>query len=257
MRLAVILPHRNRDVYKDFQKEYLPNYLSKQGIEHRVFFCEQQDNLLFSRAVAINVGFSFALENYAPDYVVVGDIDLVPLTVDYAYTNTSEVWFGNAGGVKVLTNEFIIANGYNNYFRGWGYEDSEFWYRLDVMGIKMIDWKYTAADGTTMVDLEMHAADSLEHSLGYFGGQTNVRFYHPKEVDVTRHVNTIYPKTWLTEDIKANNADLCVAIKSLPKQDAIPYFMRNGLNQINTKKVEVLSATNNCVEIAFKTLQVL
>jgi len=256
LKLAVVLPHKDRDVYKNFQKYYLSDYLSKQGIEHKLFFCEQRDNLLFSRAMAINVGVLFALEHYAPDYLVIGDIDLVPLTVDYTYPGTAEVWFGNAGGIKLLTTDFLLVNGYNNIFRGWGYEDSEFWYRLDVLGVPVTYWKYKALEGTTMVDLEMNTLDSYAHSLNYFGGLTNIRFFHPQEVDVTKHINTVYPKTWLTDDIKTQNAKLSDSIKALPKYELIPYFMRHGLHEINPRKIEVIDLTAKTIEISFNSLTI-
>ncbi len=257
MKLAVIVPTKNREVYKTFQKSYLPAYLNKQGIIAKVFFVEQQDNLLFSRAAAANAGVLYALETYNPDYLVFNDVDLVPLNVSYTYNKSAEIWFCNAGGIKILTKDFILINGYNNSFRGWGYEDSELCHRLNTFEVPNVQWNLEAPNGTEMVDLEMSTLDSRAHSIGYFGGLTNLRFYHPREVAVTSGVNTIYEKTWLAPTIKQNNADLCDAIKSLPKPDALSYFMRHGLNQINTKNITVVSDTDTLAEISFNSLTIL
>lgn len=257
MKLAVIFPTQNREVYKTFQKSYLPAYLNKQGITAKVFFAEQQDNLLFSRSRAVNAGVLYALETYSPDYLVISDVDLVPLNVPYTYNKSAEVWFCNAGGLKILTKDFILINGYNNSFRGWGYEDSELWHRLDTFGVPNVDWKFEAPKGTEMVDLEMINRDSRAHTTGYFNGLTNLRFYHPSEVAVTSGVNTIYEKNWLDPNTQQNNAALCDAIKSLPRLDALPYFMRHGLNQINTRNITVVSDTDTSAEISFNSLTIL
>lgn len=251
-KLAVILPHKDRDAYKEFQKEYLPDYLFRHGIEHKLFFSEQADNSLFSRSMSINVGFLYAVTDYEPTYVVIGDIDMVPLNIDYRYAGIAETWFGNAGGVKIKTNDFMLVNGFNNNFRGWGYEDSEFYFRLDTLGVVHREWKRTVPCGAEMVDLEMQSQDSRLHSLGYFGKE-NPRFYHPKEKEITKHITAVYPKTWLTGEIKASNAKLCDTIKALPKGEAIPYFLKNGLNQINLETISVISNSKRIAEVSFNS----
>ena len=256
MKLAVISATQNREVYKTFQKSYLPAYLKRQGIAAKVFFSEQSDNLLFNKSKALNAGVTYALETYSPDYLIVNDIDIVPLIVPYTYDKSAEVWFGNAGGLKIKTNDFILINGYNNSFKGWGYEDSELLHRMNIFGVPSVDWKFAAPEGTEMVDLEMMNHDSKAHSEKYFNGRTNLRLYHPREVAVTSGINIIYEKNWLDPVTQQQNSALCDAIKSLPIADAIPYFMRHGLNQINSKKITVVSETDEYAELSFNSLTI-
>lgn len=247
MKLAVLLPHRDREAYKEFQKEYLTKYLFNRGIEHKVFLCEQKNDKLFNRSKSINVAFTLALEDYRPDYIVVSDIDFVPLNVDYAWKNFAEVWFGNAGGVKVLASDFILVNGFNNTFAGWGYEDSEFWDRLDTFSIHPQEWK-TYAHTAEMVDLEMTSSDSLEHSVSYFG-YSGPRFYKPSEREETKHIDIVYKKSWLTPEGRENNAKLCDSIKTMARDEKVQYFKNNGLNQLSINDVCIESDSATVAEV--------
>lgn len=247
-KLALILPHKDREIYKEFQRTYFPAYLHRQNIDYKVILCEQKNLNTFNRAKTINMAFKFASEKYKPDYIVVGDIDLVPLNIDYRYRGIAEVWFGNAGGLKISSKAFTKANGFNNNFVGWGYEDSEFWRRLQVLDIEVEVWKERLLYPAEMVDLEMHNLDSRGHSFSYFG-MDNPRMFHPSEKEITKHIRTLYPKTWLTDEGKANNAAFCNSIQAMPKEEAINYFKVNGLNEIKLSDVQFVSDINNLVEV--------
>lgn len=235
-RLAVLLPHRDRKEFKDFQISYLPNFVKSQGIDCKIFFCEQKDDKVFNRSRCINFAFKFCMENYSPDYVVVSDIDIVPFVVDYGWHGVAEAWFMNAGGMKILSTDFEMVNGYNNNFYGWGYEDSEFWFRLDCFGVKNRRWP--APTGTEMVDMEMHEGDSKAVSLSYFGSD-NPRFFHCKEKEETKCINFKPKKTWYNEKNKKRNVDILHTIRSMPQDERLKYFKSNGLNEINLRDLNV------------------
>lgn len=244
MKLAVLVPHKDREVYQQFQKQYLTTYLEKQGISHNVVFCEQQNDEVFNRSKTLNIAFQFAYNNYRPDYVIVNDVDIVPLNLDYSYSDTAEVWFGDAGGVKLLSSDFIRVNGYNPNFKGWGYEDSEFEHRLHINDIEHKKWSDFAVQAE-MINLEIEG-DSLSVSQGYFSKENPPRFFAPWEHPLTSHITIKHPRNWDTPDRRKQNAELCDGVKRLPKTDAIKYFLENGLD--STPSV-VVSETDTVAEI--------
>jgi hypothetical protein len=249
MRLGVIIPHKDREEFKNFQELYLTQYLESQGLEHKVFFCEQRDDQMFSRAASLNVGFKFCWEDYRPDYVVVGDVDMVPLNVDYEWGGVAEAWFINAGGFKLLAADFIAANGYNNNFRGWGHEDSEFWLRLGSVGVKNTKWRpsYKAE----VVDLEMKCSDSEAKSVWYFGNKTNVRFYRSDEAEVTREVVSSVKKTWYSDQGSLANKEMLERIRAMPRDKRSSFFSKNGLNSIDPEKIRVASNSTRVANLYF------
>lgn len=251
MRLAVVLPYQNRELYKEFQKQYLTNYLSDKNINHRIFFCEQNNNNVFNRSKTINFGVKFAIEYYRPDYLVISDIDTVPINVDYVYKDLAEVWFMTAGGVKISTKDFIKVNGFNNKFEGWGYEDSEFWHRLNVFNIKNEEW-HKSVKKAELIDLELFEEDSLKYSKSYFGLDVPPRVYKSAEHSLTKDICVQYPKTWLTKQYRDKNSELYDFIKSMSKSKSIDYFIKNGLNELKIEDVILESRTDTISELHWK-----
>ena len=228
VKLAVLVPHKNREIYQQFQKQYLTAYIKNQGIPHNVVFCEQRNDEIFNKSKTLNVAFQFAYNNYRPDYVIVNDVDTIPLNLDYSYNGTAEIWFGNAGGVKLLSSDFVQVNGYNPNFKGWGYEDSEFEHRLYINNIEHRRWSDFAVQAE-MINFEIDK-DSLSFSQIYFGKENPPRFYAPSEHPLTSHIVVKHPRTWYTLDYKKQNAQLLDRVKLLPKTEAIKYFLENGLD---------------------------
>jgi hypothetical protein len=249
-KLAVILPHKDRREFKEFQASYLPYYILNQGIDCKVFFCEQTGGGIFNKSKTLNFGFKFCMEDYNPDYVVVGDIDMVPMSIDYRWGGIAEAWFVNAGGLRILASDFTRVNGYNNNFRGWGYEDSEFWFRLDCFGVKNRRW--APPPKSEMVDLEMQSLDSKSFSLSYFGCD-NPRFFHRSENPVTKHITFMPKKTWYTEDNKKRNLGLMESVRAMPKEERMFYFMSNGLNEISLGEINVNSNGSHVAEISYES----
>lgn len=248
-RLAVLIPHRDRKEFKEFQISYLPNFIKSQGIDCKIFFCEQKDAQIFNRSKSLNFAFKFCMEEYNPDYVVSSDIDMVPFKVDYHWRGIAEAWFMNAGGIKVLASDFLKVNGYNNDFFGWGYEDSEFWLRLDCFGVKNERWR--APPETELVDLEMRTTDSEAFSLSYFGSN-NPRFFHYGEKQETKHIHYKPQKTWYNEHNKKKNDNLIRSIREMQKEERLSYFGCHGLNEIDLERVEIESNGREFAEIAYK-----
>jgi hypothetical protein len=83
-----------------------------------------------------NIGF-IESQKQKCDYVVIHDIDMLPIDVDYSYSDTPihlatdnipfESYFG---GITLFPSElFEKINGFSNLYWGWGFEDDDLRYR--------------------------------------------------------------------------------------------------------------------------------
>lgn len=166
-KLGVIVPFRAR--YEHLHKfiNHITFYLNQTDIEYEVIVVEQDDAKLFNRGMLLNIGFKKA-KKLKCDYVVFHDVDMLPIEVDYSYTdvplhlstdfeleeNEKEriIFDTYFGGVTMFpTNVFEKVNGYSNKYWGWGYEDDDLLLRckyhsagLDVKKIKSIGRNKTA-----------------------------------------------------------------------------------------------------------------
>jgi hypothetical protein len=116
-----------------------------------------------SRNVAAKVGLT---ENKTFSYLIFHGVDVTPVkNIDYGPRQHNVAWFLDAGSCKVLTEDFVKANGYNPRFVGWGNEDAEFYHRLRCFNCGVEDWHRTEeSKGAVMLNLEMEsmsASDAL------------------------------------------------------------------------------------------------
>ncbi|PIO53607.1 N-acetyllactosaminide 3-alpha-galactosyltransferase, partial [Teladorsagia circumcincta] len=105
----------------------------------------QTDEFRFNRASLINVGW-FECDRLGCDYMVMHDVDLLPLNpeISYRFPGEGVVKHISApqyhpkynytkfiGGVLMLTmNDYKALNGMSNKYWGWGLEDDEFYLRI-------------------------------------------------------------------------------------------------------------------------------
>ncbi|EFX83351.1 hypothetical protein DAPPUDRAFT_48345, partial [Daphnia pulex] len=152
--LAVIVPFRDR-----FEEllEFVPHmhrFLSNQSVTHDIFIVNQKDNFRFNRASLINVGFVHieSLEKF--DYIVMHDVDLLPVNPLLGYVNPGDGFALHiaspklhpkyhyetfVGGILILTtNDYKKLNGLSNKYWGWGLEDDEFYQRMKQGAIKLL-----------------------------------------------------------------------------------------------------------------------
>jgi exopolysaccharide biosynthesis predicted pyruvyltransferase EpsI/glycosyltransferase involved in cell wall biosynthesis/GR25 family glycosyltransferase involved in LPS biosynthesis len=149
-RLGIIVPYRNRAEHLAKFLPHLISYFARERppniSEIRLIVVEQWDDLPFNRGSLLNAGF-LAIENVV-DYVCFHDVDYLPTSADYTYTEmpTRIIWWGmqnrplrgnggslrieeqrsGLGAVSLISNEqFRLLNGYSNRFFGWGFEDKD------------------------------------------------------------------------------------------------------------------------------------
>jgi hypothetical protein len=203
-KLGVIVPFRNRYEHLDIFIKRIKEYLNKNNIPHEIIIVEQDNAKQFNRGMLLNIGFKYAKKNGCK-YVVFHDVDMIPLNVDYNFSdyplhlatnfNTKrEIFDEYFGGVTLFPNySFELVNGYSNKYWDWGYEDTDLLHRcrksgveLDVMKIKntIIESKSLKFNGVDSFVKGRNVFD-IENDLTFF-----ISFYpddilcdHTKDVD--------------------------------------------------------------------------
>jgi hypothetical protein len=152
-KLGVIVPYRNRYEQLDIFIKHIKNYLDKKNIRHEIIIVEQDDAKQFNRGMLLNIGYRYA-KKMKCNYIVFHDVDMLPLDVDYSYSekpihlatdfilgykeNKREIFQEYFGGVTMFPIEiFEEINGYSNKYWGWGYEDTDLLLRCKVKGIDL------------------------------------------------------------------------------------------------------------------------
>jgi hypothetical protein len=208
-KLGVIVPYRDRaDQLGEFRIK-VSYYLKKNHINHNIFIIEQDNAKLFNRGMLLNIGFKYALENEC-DYVVFHDIDMIPIDVDYSYSDIPlhlatdfeleedekkrEIFSEYFGGVTLFpVKDFQKINGYSNKYWGWGYEDTDLLLRCKTNNIELdtlkIENKGKSGDGLKFNGIDSYVeCDNiidLKYNATFFISfcPENVVFDHTKESD--------------------------------------------------------------------------
>lgn len=151
-KLGVIVPYRNRAEHFHTFKYKISKYLKNQEIPYEIIFVDQDNAKLFNRGMLLNIGFKYA-QKLNCKYVVFHDVDMVPINVDYSYSDhpvhlatgfhdrvsmDKELFDEYFGGVTLFPmRDFIQINGYSNKYWGWGYEDTDLLYRCVAKNIDL------------------------------------------------------------------------------------------------------------------------
>jgi len=135
-KLAIIVPYRDRSEQLQKFIDYIGKYLDNRDFKYFIIVVEQNDEKLFNRGKLLNIGFQEAKAKRC-DYVVFHDVDMLPIKVDYSYSEIPlhlasdnlpfEHYFG---GITLFPVDlFEKINGFSNRYWGWGFEDDDLRYR--------------------------------------------------------------------------------------------------------------------------------
>lgn len=135
-KLGIIVPYRNRYEHLQEFKKSMVDYLKSKKIDFKIIIVEQDNAKLFNRGMLCNIGFIEAQKQKC-DYIVIHDVDMIPVDVDYSYSDTpihlatDNIPFDSYfGGMTLFPTElFEKINGFSNLYWGWGFEDDDLRYR--------------------------------------------------------------------------------------------------------------------------------
>ena len=146
-KIGIIVPYRDRFEQLILFKHYITEYLETTDIDYEIIIVNQDDANLFNRGMLLNIGVSYA-KKLGCNYVVLHDIDMLPVNVDYSYSKIPlhlatnfitkkgekcrETFDQYFGGVTMFTiKDFEKINGFSNKYWGWGYEDDDLLLRCE------------------------------------------------------------------------------------------------------------------------------
>jgi hypothetical protein len=145
-------------------KAYLKEYT------YEIIVVNQSDEQLFNRGKLLNIGAKYAIDN-GFDYICFHDVDMLPKTADYSYTEyptsliselenkEGNVFYNYFGGITLFNvKDFISINGYSNDYWGWGYEDTDLFYRVTHSGL-YYENKVIGLEGVANTYLELTEND--------------------------------------------------------------------------------------------------
>jgi hypothetical protein len=143
-KLGIIVPYRDRYDQLVLFKSTISKYLESKNIDFELIIVEQDDSKLFNRGKLLNIGFNRA-KKLKCDYVVFHDVDMLPIDVDYSYSEiplllaTQRSSFDEFFSSVILfpIEHFEKINGYSNEYWGWGFEDDDLLYRCKINSIHL------------------------------------------------------------------------------------------------------------------------
>ncbi len=172
-KLGIIVPYRNRPEHLKIFIEHMSKYLK--DLDYEIIIVEQLDDSDFNRGKLLNIGFLKA-EDLGCDYVVFHDIDMLPIDVDYSYSDTvlhlvkelktpkgftRDNFDEYFGGVTLFPSSiFKKINGYTNKYRGWGFEDDNLMLRCKDAGVEL-DSKVVLQKSRDGVGLKFNGKNSF------------------------------------------------------------------------------------------------
>lgn len=210
-KLGIIVPYRDRYQQLITFKSYIKEYLSNKDINYELIIVEQDDAKAFNRGKLLNIGFIYA-KKLKCDYVVFHDIDMMPLQVDYSYSDKpihlatnlitesqeeKEIFDEYFGGVTMFPVEaFERINGYSNIYWGWGYEDTDLLYRCKLSKLPL-DVKEIHMNGSMTAALKFNGESS------YVKCENTLNFRKKTTILISFYPDNLQPNHTKNEDIFA------------------------------------------------------
>uniref|UniRef100_A0A8C4WZE7 UDP-Gal:betaGlcNAc beta 1,4- galactosyltransferase, polypeptide 4 n=1 Tax=Eptatretus burgeri TaxID=7764 RepID=A0A8C4WZE7_EPTBU len=137
-RVAVLIPHRDREQHLTHLLAHLHPMLQRQQLHYTIYVIHQTGDFMFNRAKLLNVGFLEAMKDVAWDCVILHDVDLIPeddrnlylcgqqprhLVVGRNFTGYKLRYKGYFGGVTAMSaQQFRDVNGVFQTSSGGGGE---------------------------------------------------------------------------------------------------------------------------------------
>ena len=140
-KAGIIVPYRDREYHLKIFIPKIVEILKFRNINYHIYLIEQEVGKSFNRGKLLNIGTIYSIMDGC-DYLVYHDIDTIPISTDIFYNYPGEKInhiFGytlSVGGVTSIPVSIIERiNGYYNNFWGWGFEDMDLKFKLEMCGL--------------------------------------------------------------------------------------------------------------------------
>lgn len=233
-KLGIIVPYRNREHQLEVFIDYITRYLEKQGnIDYTIIVVNQNDRKKFNRGKLLNIGFLEA-KNRGCDYVVFHDVDMLPWSADYSYSDrplqiantfikdgdfNRTIQRNYFGGVTMFTvKDFEKINGYSNKYKGWGFEDDDLLLRCRELNL--------------LLQTESFRVPNIDRRVPYFNGKNS----YIKIKNIFKNTRPFsYITTFIPDPIDCNPSEITdeYAVFGIPGED-----LNLSFNSFSTYKFE-------------------
>jgi predicted glycosyltransferase involved in capsule biosynthesis len=143
-KAGIVVPYRDREYHLELFIPKIVEILKFRNINYQIYIVEQDAGKPFNTGMLKNIGTILSIIDGC-DYIVFNDVDTIPTSYDIFYDYPGEKvnhLFGytmSLGGALSLSVEIVERiNGFNNNFWGWGFEDTDLKFKIEMCGI-MID----------------------------------------------------------------------------------------------------------------------
>ena len=201
-KLGVIVPYRNRPEHLNQFITHTKSYLDLSGIDYEIIVVNQDNAKQFNRGMLLNIGFVEA-KKLKCDYVVFHDVDMLPIDVDYTYSEIPlhlatdfilkegekkrESFDQYFGGVTMFTvDDFIKIDGYSNKYWGWGYEDDDLLLRCirKELNLDTLQLKNCGRKGTSLKFNGVDAYVECDNIINLNQNSTFFISFHPEKLSL-------------------------------------------------------------------------
>ena len=254
-KLGIVVPYRNRTEHLKEFKRRITRYFDRLEIQYEIIIVNQDEAKLFNRGMLLNIGFIYA-KKMRCDYVVFHDVDMIPVQVDYSYSDiplhlanniekeTFDTYFG---GVTMFPVEiFEKINGYSNKYWGWGYEDDDLLLRCKKFEIELDEIKIKNIKGSGKI-VKFNGINS------YVKGRNTFNFNH----DLTIFIS-FYPDELTCDHTKeiddfsifsVPGYDFSISYNSFSRYNFCTFDSGKNVLYVNSK-IKTNYKTNICVTIS-------
>lgn len=199
-KLGIIVPYRNRKRDLRIFSNHMTEYFEGKEIDYEIIIVNQDSARQFNRGMLLNVGYTYA-KKMGCDYMVFHDIDMLPIDVDYSYSEkplhlatdfeleedekSREIFDEYFGGVTMFNMEdFEKINGYSNKYWGWGYEDTELLLRCRVAGLDLdtLEFKNYGKSGKALLFNGVDAYVECKNTIDLNNNATFFVSFYPEKI---------------------------------------------------------------------------
>ncbi len=261
-KLAVIVPYRNRPEHLELFKRRITRHLDRfKDIPYELIIVNQDDGKMFNRGMLLNIGFKYA-EKMICDYVVFHDVDMIPLHVDYSYSDIplhlatgfkdvvdSDRYFDTYfGGVTMFNMEsFRKVNGFSNRYWGWGYEDDDLLLRCKKFEVPLQDLKIKNKIGSGKM-VKFNGVNS------YVRGKNTINLHHDTTIFVSFYPDNITCNTSKENDIYTTFSipgyDFSISYNSFARYNFTTFDEEKNVLYVSSK-IKTNYKTNICITLDF------
>lgn len=247
IKMAFIVPYRNREEHKHFFEKYMKYIVEDyEPSSYVILYIHQDNDLPFNRGAMKNIGFLYIKQTYPTQYrnitLIFNDIDTIPYRKNLLDYETEEgkikhffgFTFALGGIFSIKGGDFEKIDGFPNYWQ-WGFEDNVI-YKRAVENKIQVDRSNFYKIGCHQI---LHFCDAMRKLLdrSILDKQFDQKY---KEVDgLSKLQNVKFQK----DGENMINVSAFETYYDHKNKDLVSYLVSNGSKIQNPKKQQNMNKT--------------